>query len=343
MKKALLATAALLSGVGVAYAEDGVSFSGSARFGLEHTSPEEGDSDTNVDVRLRFNINASKETDAGVKFGGRIRLQYDDGAGYVGGSTTTTTFGPDPDGAGPLLPPVTSVTTTTANGGGARLSAAYVYAEAGGFRVEVGNANAAYDSAGLMYNSEVGTGYYGSSNGNPLGSYYGFSSGPYSTDERNRMGLYIEYGVGDLTARLSWITPDQTADETDDEISVSFDYSTGPFSVSLAAAQDAGGIADNDLFFLGAQYALNDNTNVGLLFNDNGEDIGTSITLYGNIAFGATTVQGYLTSLDSDTVEEDVAIGIGANYDLGGASLGGSIESGFDGGTFAKLGVGFSF
>jgi hypothetical protein len=42
-------------------------------------------------------------------------------------------------------------------------------------------------------------------------------------------------------------------------------------------------------------------------------------------------------------VEEDIAIGIGANYDLGGASLGGSIESGFDGGTFAKLGVGFSF
>ncbi len=333
MKKALLATAALLSGVGAAYAENGVSFSGNARFGLEFSSPDVGDSDTNVDVRLRFNINAEKETDAGVKFGGRIRLQYDDGAGYLASVTTTTVGG--------------VTTTTTANGGGARLSAAYVYAEASGFRVEVGNANAAYDSAGLMYNSEVGTGYYGSSNGNPLGSYYDFSSGPYSAAERNRMGLYIEYGVGDLTARLSWITPDQTADDTDDEVSVSFDYSTGPFSVSLAAAQNGGGVADNDLFFLGAQYAINDNANVGILFNDNGSaggvDVGSTITIYGNVAFGATTVQGYVTSIDSETVTEDVAIGIGANYDLGGASLGGSIESDFAGGTFAKLGVGFSF
>jgi outer membrane protein OmpU len=316
MKKALLATAALLSGVGAAYAEDGYSISGSGRFGLEFSSPDVGDSETNLDTRLRFNINASKATDAGVTLGGRIRLQYDDGAGYEGG-------------------------------GGARLSAAYVFAEASGFRVEVGNANAAYDSAGLMYNSEVGTGYYGSSNGNPLGSYYGFSTGPYSAAEADRMGIYIEYGVGDLTARLSWITPDQTADDTDDEVSVSFDYSTGPFSVSLAAAQNGGGIADNDLFFLGAQYAVNDNANVGILFHGNGEvagvEVGDSIALYGNISFGATTVQAYLASIDSDTVTEDLAVGIGANYDLGGASLGGSIEQGFDGGTFAKLGVGFSF
>lgn len=343
MKKALLASAALLSGVGVAYAEDGVSFSGNGRFGLEFSDPNVGDSETRLDVRLRFNINATKETDAGVTFGGRIRLQYDDGTGYLSSVTTTTT-------TDPVSGAVTTVTTETANGGGARLSAAYVYAEASGFRVEVGNANSAYDSAGLMYNSEVGTGYYGSSFGNPLGNYYGFSSGPYGAAESDRMGIYTQYVFGDFVARLSWITPDQNADEVDDEISVSFDYTTGPFSVSLAAAQNGGGQADNDLFFLGAQYAINDTANVGILFNDNGEtggglDVGTTVTLYGNVAFDAWTVQGYLTSIDSDDIEyeEDMAIGVGANYDLGGASIGGSIESGFDGGTFAKLGVSFSF
>jgi outer membrane protein OmpU len=310
MKKALLATAALLSGVGVAYAEDGVSISGTGRMGLTHFSPDVGDSETRLDARLRFNINATKETDAGVTFGGRIRMQWDDGA----------------DSAG--------------------LSAAYVYAEASGFRVEVGNSNAAYDSAGLMYNSEVGTGYFGSSWGNPLGAYYGFSTGPLPGVDY--MGVYAQYSVGDLTARLSWITEDQNGD-VDEEISASFDYATGPFAFSLAFAQDGGGIADNDLLFLGAQYALNDRTNVGILFNDNGDDVlgtgedGNTITLYGNMAFGATTVQAYLSTIDNDVVEEDLAIGIGANYDLGGAELGGSIESGFDGSTFAKIGVGFSF
>jgi outer membrane protein OmpU len=330
MKKALLASAALLSGVGVAYAEDGVSISGLGRFGLTNTAPDIGDSETRVDARLRFNINATKETDAGVTFGGRIRLQWDDGAQEAG------------------------------------LSAAYVYAEASGFRVEVGNSNAAYDSAGLMYNSEVGTGYFGSSWGNPLGSYYGFSTGSLGDDDY--MGVYTQYSVGDLTARLSFISPDQGLDDNppatndrEDEISVSFDYATGPFAVSLAFAQDGGGVLDNDLFFIGAQYTLNDRINLGILFNDNGNTVGfdnpataafdprnigdnTTITLYGNMAFGATTVQAYVSSLDSDlAAPEDIAVGIGANYDLGGASLGGSIESGFDGSTFAKIGVGFSF
>lgn len=317
MKKALLASSALLLTAGVAAAD--VTISGAGRMGIVYVDPNlpNVDSQTRLDARLRFNFDASKETDAGVKFGGRIRMQWDDGQ----------------DAAG--------------------LSAAYVYAEADAFRVEVGNSNTAYDSAGLMYNSEVGTGYFGSSFGNPIGAYYSFSTGP--LPGLDYMGVYAQYQTGGFVARISYVTPDQ-GDNTiiaggaheEDEVGISLDYATGPFAVSGAYVSNGFGIDNNDLFFLGAQYTINDTYNVGLLYNDNGEiggiDAGKTTTLYGNGTFGATTVQGYLTNITGDNItDDDLAIGIGANYDLGGAALGGSIESGFDGSIGAKLGVGFSF
>ncbi len=348
MKKVLFATTALVLTAGTAMAE--VKISGSGRVGLTYledrspatsttvttpastgfrinqttgvieaftipassvtTTTAEGN-DTQVEVRLRFNIDASKETDAGVTFGGRIRMQYDEG------ST------------------------------GASLSAAYVYAEANGFHVEVGNANAAYDSVALMYNSEIG--FVGNSQGNPQGSYYGFSSGPYSSSEKNRLGIFASYSVGDLNARLSYITPDQTGvNNVDEEISVSFDYKVGQFTVALAAAQNGNGIKNNDLLFLGAEYALNDSTNIGILLNDNGKvgtvDVGNTVTLYGNTKLASGIgLKGYITKIDNNSVKDDIAAGIGADYDLGGATLAGGIETRFSGQTYADLGVNFSF
>jgi outer membrane protein OmpU len=339
MKKVLFATTALVLTAGTAMAE--VSISGSGRVGLTYledrspavTTPARTEfrlnpatgvieevtipasttpagNDTLVDMRLRFNIDASKETDAGVTFGGRIRMQYTQGNGRAG------------------------------------LSAAYVYAEASGFRVEVGNSNTAYDSVALMYNSEVG--FVGNSQGDPQGSYFSFdSTGKNGSD--NYIGVFASYSVGDLNARLSFVTEDQTgATAVEEEIGLSFDYKFGQFTVALAAAQNGGGIADNDLFFLGAEYAINDSTNVGLLFNDNGTAFGgdgNTITLYGNTKLASGIgLKGYISSIDSDAgTDEDIAIGVGADYDLGGATLAGGIEKRFDGSTYADIGVNFSF
>ncbi|MGQ0566256.1 MAG: porin [Gemmobacter sp.] len=334
MKKVLFATTALVLTAGMAMAE--VKFSGSGRVGLTYN---DGRDDINpdlnttlVEVRLRFNIDASKETDAGVTFGGRIRMQYDEGSSAAG------------------------------------LSAAYVYAEANGFTVQVGNSDTAFDTVALMYNSEIG--FVGNSQGNPIGSYYSFNSGANPTDDY--IGIFAAYSVGDLNARLSFVTPDQTGAaptgdifdaNREDEISVSFDYKVGQFTVALAAAQDAGGIADNDRFFLGAEYAINDSTNVGLLFNDNGiishdsdgdpspggfgaagEDIGNTVTLYGNTTLASgISLGGYVATIDNDIVEDDFAVGIEAGYDLGGATIGAGIEKRFTGETYADVGVNFSF
>ncbi len=346
MKKVLFATTALVLTAGTAMAE--VKISGSGRVGLTYlenrspatsttvvtpastgfrinqttgvieaftipassvtTTTAEGN-DTQVDMRLRFNIDASKETDAGVTFGGRIRMQYTQGDGIAG------------------------------------LSAAYVYAEASGFHVEVGNSNTAFDSVALMYNSEIG--YIGNSQGDPQGSYFSFSSGGIA---KNRVGIFASYSVGDLNARLSYVTPDQTGvTNVDEEISISFDYKVGQFTVALAAAQNGNGRKNNDLLFLGAEYALNDSTNVGITFNDNGKtaanvDVGNTVTLYGNTKLASGIgLRGYITKIDNNAVKDDIAAGIGADYDLGGATLAGGIETRFSGQTYADVGVSFSF
>jgi outer membrane protein OmpU len=72
MKKLLIATTALVATTGVAVAD--VTISGLGRFGLDYNSgAAAGTTKTQIDARLRFNIDASMTTDTGVTFGGRIR------------------------------------------------------------------------------------------------------------------------------------------------------------------------------------------------------------------------------------------------------------------------------
>ena len=118
-------------------------------------------------------------------------------------------------------------------------------------------------------------------------------------------------------------------------------------SISAAAATDGAGIADNDNYFVGAQYGINDNANVGLLYFDNGEiggvEVGNTVTLYGNYGFGATTVRAYIANNDNAANVNDVAFGVGADYDLGGATLAGGVAIGYDENVTADLGVKFDF
>ena len=305
MKKTLLATTLLVATAGLAAADTGVTLNGYGRFGLVYTD-DGTTSDTLVHTRLRFNINAVTETDGGLTFGGRIRMQHTSGDA----------------------------------GGAARLNSALLYMESGGLRVEVGNSNTAYDSAGLYYNSEIG--FTDNSFGESQDfQFYGYSSGPTAA---NYMGLFASYSMGDLTGRISYVDPDQTVSGDDPEVSVSIDYASGPFSVSLAAAQDGAGIADNDLFFIGAAYAIGDSTNVGLNYYDEDEDKIT--TLYANHTMAnGLTVAGYVSDLDDGdaTTDDDVGLGIGASYPLGeGVKMAGAYHKRGDV-AYADFGVRFDF
>lgn len=312
MKKILLSTALMVATAGVAAAE--VTLSGSGRFGIvNNDSAAVGVSDTIISYRLRFNVDAKLEADNGVTYGGRIRFQNTEG-------DTTSPFSP-----------------------------AMLYVESNGLRVEVGNTNTAYDSVALMYNPELG--YRGTSFGDPLGSYYSFNSGPYSATNANRVGIYAAYSISGLNLKASYVQADQTTDEglvagDENESSIAVDYTFGQITVAAAVAQNANGILDNDLTFVGAAYAFSDLGTVGINYNDNGitalgAEVGDSLTLYGNYKFGATTVGAYVTDLD--VAGADTAYGLGASYDLGGATLAGSIQSGFAGETITDLGVSMSF
>lgn len=298
MKKILLATTLLASTATVAMADTGVSVSGYGRFGLTYLDTRAVE--TQVASRLRFNIDGKTETDSGVTFGGRIRIQH------TNGQTAAST------------------------------NAAMLYASYEGFRVEVGNVNTAFDSAGLIYAPEMG--YLDSSYGDPQGSFFAYAPGP---TPANYTGVFASYSMGDFTGRISYVNPDQTVSGSTEELSVSFDYASGPFAVSLAAYQDGAGIANNDGFFLGAAYTINDAATVGLNYIDEDSAGGRVVTLYGNYTMGATTLRGYIADLD--VAGADTAYGLGADYDLGGARLSGSIQSGYAGQTWADVGVRFDF
>jgi outer membrane protein OmpU len=309
MKKILLSTTLLALTAGAAAAE--VTLSGSGRFGLDFA---EGRAvETQLAYRLRINVDAKFEADNGVTYGGRIRFQNSNGQSA------------------------------------AAFSPAMLYVEASGVRIEVGNSNTAFDSVALMYNPEIG--FQERSFGDPLGAYYSFNSGSYGA-ENNRVGIYAAYSVSGVNLKASLVQPDQAEAnpglDQQDEMSVAADYSNGQFTVAAAYVQNGLGFEGNDQTFVGVAYKFSDAGSVGLNYNDNGDftavggtEVGQSYTLYGNYTINGITLAGYVSDLDVDGA--DTAYGLGASYDLGGATLAGAIESGFAGETRADLGVRMSF
>ncbi|MGV8988279.1 MAG: porin [Cypionkella sp.] len=325
MKKILLATTVLVGFAGAASAD--VTVSGYGRFGLDYYSlPGAGFSKTVVSSRLRFNIDAKMTTDGGVTFGGRVRLQSDAN-----------------DSSNRLdIDPITGAPSSTAISQPS-LSPAMLYATANGMRLEVGNANTAFDSAALFYDSEMG--FTSSSAGEGAGDFYAFSTDPYAAD---RMGVFFSYSSGPLNARISYINPSQSLDNLPTGVAaeggISVDYKFGQFTVSVAGVQNGSGKDGNDQTFVGVAYALSDVANIGLNYYDQQDVYGNTTTLYGNYVMNAITLRGYITNNDLDTNKNKTIVGVGADYDLGGgAMISGSIRPDFAGETNADIGVKFNF
>lgn len=329
MKKALIASTALVMTAGIAAAD--VTISGYGRTAVDY---QEGrDVESQIETRVRMNLDASTSTDSGVDFGARIRLQYDDGSSN------------------------------------SNISPAYLYVTASGLKVSVGNVDTAYDGAALMYESEVGLISRSFGVSRDYG-FYSFSTGGYGDDSvnfdcvdaggtfadcttegsRNRMGVAVQYTFGDLVAKASYVDPNQTVGGSTEEFSVSFAYKWNDLQLSAAAAKDAAGRADNDRYFVGAYYTMPGTSNgVGLGYTDDGIDTdgvdnGKIWVLYGDYEVAPmTTLSAYVSNNDKAGNETDNAFGIGAKYDLGGGILAGSIERGYDENIRADMGVKFDF
>jgi outer membrane protein OmpU len=215
MKNVLFATTALVATAGMAAAE--INFSGFARFGVTYVEDRQiavlpagtvEDSEFNLEHRLRINIDASTQTDSGIEFGGRFRIQADENGENQNQGTIN----------------------------GARL-----HAEVGGFRLEVGNASHALDNLANFYGFEPGlTGAIGQYNGFQ-GSVSGFSS----TGTGNNVVSAI-YNVGDFRGQISY-DGDSDGTGTDAETtSISVAYTFSGWTVALGYETADNGVTDVD-------------------------------------------------------------------------------------------------
>ncbi len=332
MKKLLLASTMLVAGAGMAAAE--ISLSGYGRFGLQYVEDRGVDSltgetleDTVISSRLRLNIVGTTETDQGVTFGAKFRVQFDDGD-----------FG------------------ATANN-------AQFWTSYNGVTVSVGNVDTAFDSVALTYDSEMG--YEATSFGDAQSAFFAYNSKQALVPGANNVasllgvdlrdgynGIALTYAISGVNLYVSYVDPNQYFDTallgagSEEEIGIAADWSNDMIALAAAYTSNAGGIKDNDIAFLGAAYKFNDVGAVGLNWYDNGEiggvDVGDQVTLYGNYSFGATTVRAYVS--DIDQTGADTAYGIGADYAFAeGVKVSGSVQSGFYDETVADVGVRFDF
>lgn len=324
MKKILLATTILTAGASMAAAD--ITLSGYGRFGLQYNDnrgfndidedgvQEVGESDLEnlvISHRLRLNIDATTETDTGLTFGARLRMQNNDGDEFTAGNNTK------------------------------------FWVEYNGLNVSVGNVDTAFDSVGLTYNSEMG--YEDSSFGDAQSSFYAYESQDMSGDQIGVAATYSISGVNLYMSYIDpnqYLTDVPAG--VSEELGVAADYTFGAFTVAAAYTENGAGEDGNDMAFIGGAYAINDVANVGLNYYtyEADADVGdvnaeSQVTLYGNYTMGATTLRAYVSDLDNAT---DTAYGIGADYKLAdGVRLSGSVQSGFEGESVADMGVRFNF
>ncbi|KIN75283.1 Outer membrane porin [Sulfitobacter noctilucae] len=311
MKKVLFATTALVATAGVAAAD--VTFGGYGRFGLLYV--EDAPNELSVTSRFRLQIDATAESDMGVTFGARVRIQQDNDdpidTADVGapGSAPSGFFRGDRVGTG--------------------INGVRFFARSGGLEVGVGNIFGALEYMKGQYPIDLGlTGH----------SYdytaYNFRGDAYDSDEggaAGQNGIEVTYSAGDLNVHVS-------ASDVNDRIAAVVGYSFGSFNVSLGA-QDSDSDTDTELTAsINGAFGPAD---VTLTYADNGDD-GDHVVLAGRFDVGAATVvEAYVA--DADYFAE-TSYGIGVHHDMGGGtSIRGGISSNSAGTTLADLGVRFNF
>lgn len=324
MKKVLFATTALVATAGVAAAD--VTFGGYGRFGIIHV--EGAANETTITSRFRLQIDATAESDSGVVFGARARIQQDND-----GSSNGALLGADASS------PSGSYRNDRLEGG---INGVRFFARTGGLEVGVGNIFGAIDSMPGMYPTELGL--TGLSYDYILNGAGAFSS-TYDSDGNGaagRNGLEVMYSMGDLSAHLSYQELDTGVAGNGvlegDRIEAYVAYTFSGWTVAL-------GLQDSDIA-TDTEVALTVGGSVGFAdltfgYADNGTQ-GDAFAITAGFDIGAATRMTVVV-LDQENYA-DTVYGVGVNHDLGGGtSIRGGIQNNNGGNTVADLGVRFNF
>ena len=290
MKKILFATTALVATASVAAAD--VSFSGYGRFGVRYDG---GLSSTDITSRLRLQIDATAESDSGVTFGARIRIQQDN-----------TSFG--------------------------AANSPRFFARSGGLEVGVGNIYGAFESmpgqysidmglTGLGYESvayRYGADYYQSGltsaplNGVEVmysaGDFQGHishsqNSGPSGND---RTALYGAYTFSGWTVALGY----QDSDTTDTEFTATVSGNIGPAAVALGYGKSYAG---DDRIVLSGRFDVGASTNIEAYIADDSAAANKSYGIdFNHDLGGGTSIRGGVVSnYAGDTIAD---LGVRFNF-----------------------------
>lgn len=307
MKNIILATTALVATAGVAAAD--VSISGYARFGTVYSDNAD---DWNTASRLRLQFDVSAETDGGIVFGARQRLQTEENGTGNGGNgarfyMSTNGFTLAMGNILGVIEAAPNLYLPTASAG--------VGLEGNGFYSLAANTRSnggahqwtAYDSAGAGANEGVEILY--SMNG--FGVHLHHAENARGIAGNDSFGIGANYTFSGYTVAAAY----EDFDNGDSILFASVGGTIGAFDVALA-------YADTEFAGLDAQkWSLK-----------GGYDFGTGLTVYGFVA--------------SENNNANESFGLGASYDLGGGvSLEGGITQTDDiaDDTIVSLGAFFSF
>jgi outer membrane protein OmpU len=321
MKKVLFATTALIATAGMAAAD--VRLSGYGRFGLDYNEANgavAGRSETNLTTRLRVQIDASTETDGGVKFGARYRIQGEQRDGAAGAGVVN----------------------------GARF-----YVSSGGFTLGVGNIIGAIEGANGLYlpTSSAGTGIDGmgfhSLPTNVGVSYFNwdaYSSGGAGASN----GVEVLYKAGAFAGHLSYSAP--AGVPSADRLALNVSYTFGDWTAALAM-QDSDTLGQDKIYVsvqgdLGVArvmlgYASNKDQNGTV-----GDDV-DKLRLAGAFDLGAaTTLVAWVANEDNPNAPatDGTSYGLNVSHDLGGGvTLDGGFVEHSDNNTQFQVGAYFRF
>ena len=320
MKKILFASTALIATAGVAAAE--VTIGGSARFGLAYNEGEANE--TRVEQRMRVNITGIAETDGGVKFESRFRLEAneDDHENSI-------------SGRGP---------------GAAGFAVSY-----GGLRVDIGNVSDVFDSGDQVDFYGYGIGLTALIEHNSVWYDTAASIGGFGAGSADATTLKARYTMGDFSGSVSY-----TETRAQAAVPAVLPGSAGTAAVAANEEIQIGlGYSFNGINF-GVAYGDDDTAGDYYIANVNGSAgaLGYSVIIGdgdvfepGSIAYGAsvnyaissaTSIQAAVSGGGLDTSE--TAYGIGFNHSLGGGvTMAGGVARATDEDTLADLGVKFSF
>jgi outer membrane protein OmpU len=291
MKKVLFATTALVATAGVAAAD--VTFGGYGRFGILYNEANVGN-ETNITSRLRLQIDASAESDGGVTFGARVRMQQNN-----------TDNGNSPAGTG--------------------FNGARFFARSGGLEVGVGNIYGAIEFMPGMYPIDLGLtglGYEYTA--------YQFGADAYSSGGNGSAGsngVEVLYSMGDLSfhvsasdtndriaahAAYSWngwtfaLGAQDSNNAADTELAASVSGSFGPVDVTLAYADNG---TAGDHITLAGRFDVGAATNVEVYVADADNFANTSYGVdFNHDLGGGTSLRGGIASLSSDNIRADLGV-----------------------------------